>query len=200
MRATWGRYEQTTSEQHETPTGRPSRVWKRVPAAGGGEIGLDAVSDVPNVPDPAHENVLLRATVRHRGRGRIVDVALVNDQPPPSGTPDTARLFQVSLQVTTLDGAAAIFRSQRSRTGHAARRPDDERRALAVQFRHLREYAHGRQCAVDADVQPGETRAWRLTTTSFPSAEVPPVMPGDPAEMPGLVLDMARLGSPGLAR
>ncbi|MQA16991.1 MAG: helicase [Pseudonocardiaceae bacterium] len=201
VRAAWGRYERTTSEQHETPTGRPSRVWKRVPAGGEVEIPLDAVSDEPYVPDPARENVWLKAAVRHRGRGRIVDVALINDQPPPSGTPDTARLFQISLQVTALDGAAAIFLGHNDPELAAPHDdPDDERRALAMQFRHVREYAHGRQCAVDADVKPGETRAWQLTTTSFPSAEVPPVMPGDPAEMPGLLLDMARLGSPELAR
>ena len=201
VRASWGRYESTVSEQHETPTGRAARVWKRIPVGGEVEIGLDAVSDEPYVPDPAHEQIVLRAKVRHRGQRRIVDVALVNDQPPPSGTPDTARLFQVSLQVTALDGTAAVF------LGHNDPElvvphddPDDERHALAMQFRHVREYAHGRQCAVDADVRPEETRAWRLTTTSFPSAEVPPVVPGDPARMPGLVLDMARLGSPELAR
>ena len=38
----------------------------------------------------------------------------------------------------------------------------------------------------------GETRAWKLATTCFPAAEVSLVVPG---KVPGLVLDMARLGS-----
>ena len=72
---------------------------------------------------------------------------------------------------------------------------DDERLHLALLHRGRREYAHGRQCAVDADVRDGERRAWRLATTCFPAAEVPLVVPG---KVPGLVLDMARLGSPEL--
>ena len=58
-------------------------------------------------------------------------------------------------------------------------------------------YANGRQCAVDAAVREGETRAWQLSTTCFPAAEVRLVVPG---KVPGLVLDMARLGSPELGR
>jgi len=136
--------------------------------------------------------------VRHRGRRRIVDLALVNGQPAPSGTPDTARLYQAGLAVTALDGHAAIF------AGHNdpefAELPsgrDDERLHLELLYRRTREYAHGRQCAVDAEVRDGENRAWRLATTCFPAAEVPLVVPGS---VPGLVLDMTTLGSPELAR
>ncbi len=75
---------------------------------------------------------------------------------------------------------------------------DDELRLLALQHRAQRLYGTGRQCAVDADVRDGETRAWRLRTTSFPAADVPMVVAGDPADMPGVVLDMGRLGSPDL--
>ena len=72
---------------------------------------------------------------------------------------------------------------------------DDELRLLALQHRAQRLYATGRQCAVDADVRDGEARAWRLRTTCFPSADVNMVAAGDPADTPGLVLDMAQLGS-----
>lgn len=44
----------------------------------------------------------------------------------------------------------------------------------------------------------GDIRAWKLATTSFPAAVVPLVVPGE--WTPGPVLDMARLGSPELAR
>lgn len=156
VEARWGRYERTASEVHETPTGRPSMVWKRVPAGGPAEVGLDAETDETYVPDPAHDNVLLRARVRHRDGRRVVDLALVNDQPAPSCTPDTARLYQVSITVTALDGAAAVFLGHNDpELAAPVDDHDDERRALAMLYRGVREYAHGRQCAVDADVHDG---------------------------------------------
>ncbi|WP_433784629.1 DISARM system helicase DrmA [Actinomycetospora sp. CA-101289] len=201
VKASWGRYERGPSEIHETEQGRPSRVWKRVPCGGPVEIDCTVGGEDNLVPDPLHEQVVVRAVVRHKGATRIVDVALINRQTPPSSAPDTARLYQAQLQVTALDGAAAVFAGHNDpELSEPPSTSDDERRTLELLFRHSREYAHGRQCAVDADVRRGDDRAWRLTTTSFPSAEVPLVVPGDSRKMPGLKLDMDTLGSPGLAR
>ncbi|MDH6291896.1 DISARM system helicase DrmA [Rhodococcus opacus] len=199
---TWGRYSKTASEIHETEQGRPRRVWRREPCGGPVEIDLTQVGDDVGVPDPQFENVVLRWTVRHRGQRRIVDVALVNTQQVPSTDIDAARMYQVSLSAVALDGNASIF------LGHndpelpedTADQFDDERRALELLYRQRREYAHGRQCAVDAEVRDGESRACRLTTTCFPSADVPLVVPGAADATPGLILDMGRLGSPDLAR
>ncbi|MGH3973901.1 MAG: hypothetical protein ACRDS9_11345, partial [Pseudonocardiaceae bacterium] len=116
-------------------------------------------------------------TVRHKGPRRVVDLALVNAQAHPPSTPDTARLYQAGLAVAALDGASAIF------VGHndpdLCDRPtatDDERQHLDLLHRHHREYAVGRQCAVDASVRDGDTRAWKLATTSFPSADLAKVV------------------------
>jgi hypothetical protein len=200
--ARWGRYERTASAVHRTEQDRPRQVWKRFPAGGEVDVPLGKQDDLQLVPDPAREQVMLRVAVRHRGRRRIVEAALVNAQPAPSGSHDTARLYQVSLTVTALDGQRAVFLGHNDpELGERPRDRDDERLHLMLLHRHSREYAHGRQCAVDADVREGEMRAWRLRTTSFPSADVPLVVPGDSSRtMPGLVLDMARLGSPELAR
>lgn len=199
--ASWGRYERGPSEIHETEQGRPSQVWKRVPCGGPAEIDCTRDGETPLAPDPLHEQVVVRAVVRHKGATRIVDVALVNRQTPPSSAPDTARLYQVQLRVTALDGATAVFVGHNDpELSEPPTTSDDERRTLGLLYRHSREYAHGRQCAVDADVRPGDDRAWQLTTTSFPSAEVPLVVPGDSRKMPGLILDMDTLGSPGFAR
>jgi len=134
--------------------------------------------------------------VRHRGPRRIVELALVNGQRAAAKTPDVTRLYQVGLTVKALDGNAAIF------LGHndpdldgPPSTNDDERLHLELLNRNHREYAHGRQCAVDAFIRDGECRAWKLATTCFPAAEVPLVVPG---KVSGLVLDMARLGSPEL--
>lgn len=106
----------------------------------------------------------------------------------------------MSLTVTALDAHAAVFVADNDpQSSPPPSDTDSERRHLALLYRSRREYAHGRQCAVDAEVRDGEVRAWRLHTTSFPSADVALTVPGDPATMPGLVTDMARLGSPDLA-
>jgi hypothetical protein len=197
--ASWGRYERVASEVHETEQGRPRTVWKRRPCGGAVEVRLDAeVSGESLIPEPEFEGVVVRYTVRHRGRLRVMDVALVNAQPGVAKTPDTARLYQVRLSVTALDGYAAIFAGHNDPefTDPPGGR-DDELAHLALLHRRVRGYAHGRQCAVDAGVRHGEDRAWRLATTCFPAAEVPLVVPG---EVPGLVLDMSALGSPELAR
>lgn len=203
--ASWGHYERTESEIHQTEQGRSRIVWKRRPAGGTVEIRLDESSEPPT-PDPAQDRVVLSVKFREqelsRGRGtvRVVHLALVNDHQPPSGTPDTHRLYQAGLTVTALDGAAPIF------VGHndpelSAPPPGREAEQLHLDLLHrrTRKYATGTQCAVDADVKDGHTRAWRLRTTCFPATEVAPVIPGDAAAMPGLVLDMHRLGNPELA-
>jgi Helicase conserved C-terminal domain len=199
VEASWGRYERKLSETQETETGRPATVWKRRPCGGAVKVRLG--SEAPGeslIPDAEFESVKVRYTVRHRDRQRIAVVSLVNAQPGVAQTQDVARLYQVRLRVTALDGQAAIF------AGHndpeLAPPPgdrDDELRHLELLHRRVRDYSHGRQCAVDADVRDGEDRAWRLTTTCFPAAEVPLVVPG---HVQGLVLDMSALGSPELAR
>lgn len=72
---------------------------------------------------------------------------------------------------------------------------DDELRCWRCSTAHSGCTRPAVSARVDADVRDGETRAWRLRTTSFPAADVPMVVAGDPADMPGLVLDMGRLGS-----
>ncbi len=196
--AEWGRYERVPSEVHETEQGRPRTVWKRRPAGGPVTVPLDAEGSGGLVPDPRQEGVVVRYTVRHRGRRRVVELALVNAQRPVTSLPDTARVYQARLTVTAADGRSAIFVGHNDpELGNPPSSYDDELLHLALLHRAHREYAHGRQCAVDAEVRDGEARAWRLTTTCFPAAEVPLVEPGS---VPGVVLDMARLGSPELAR
>lgn len=196
VRADWGRYERGPSATQLTDTGRPRIVWHRVPAGGEVIIPVHAEGDGQGIPDPSQDQVFLRWRVRHRDTRRVIEGFLVNQQPVRAETPDRERLFQVTLTATALNGAAAIF------VGHndpelplLRHESDDELRLLALQHREQRLYATGRQCAVDAEVRDGEARAWRLRTTSFPAADVPMVVAGDPADMPGVVLDMARLGS-----
>jgi hypothetical protein len=196
--AKWGRYVRAPSEQHETPLGRQATTWHRVQAGGSVELRIDAEGSGYEVPDPEQEAVVVRYTVRHRAARRVVELSLVNGQRAAARTPDVARLYQVGLTVTALDGDAAIFLGHNDpETAELPPDGDAERLHLELLHRNTRQYANGRQCAVDAFVRDEETRAWKLATTCFPSAEVPLVAPG---KVPNLVLDMARLGSPELGR
>jgi hypothetical protein len=194
--ASWGRYERGPSEVHVTEQGRARITWHRIPSGGEVEIPLDAEGSEYLVPDEAQPGVTVHYTVRHRGPRRVVELRLVNGQRTVTELPDTARLYQASLTVTALDGHAAVFVAHND-PGFTELPPpsDDERRHLELLHRDRRLFAFGRQCAVDPSVRDGETRAWKLTTTCFPAAEVPLVVPG---RVPGLVLNMTRLGSPEL--
>ncbi len=199
--AAWGVYVPAASEVHVTEQGKPRTVWRRTPRGGKVEVDLTAAEQLPQPVDAAQERVVLRATVRERSGVRLVDLALINDQGRPESSPDTARLYQVSITVTELDGNTPIFVAHNDpETSPASTDQDAERRHLALLYRERREYAHGRQCAVDAEVHDGDIRAWCLQTTSFPAADVALTVPGDPATMPNLVTDMARLGSPEMTR
>ena len=199
--ASWGRYDRVDSEVHQTDQGRPRKVLRRAPVTGTWDVPLDVEGDTRQEAVGGQPGVELRATIRHRGSVRVVDVALVNGQPHPSTTPDTARLYQVELSVTALDGGAAVF------VGHndpELRPPvgggEAEQMQLDMLYRRRRRFGYGRYCAVDADVRSGEDRAWRLRTTCFPAADVLLTVPADASLMPGVVLDMARLGSQDMAR
>jgi hypothetical protein len=197
--ASWGRYERGPSAFQETPTGLPATVWHRAPAGGAVEVPVGEDCSGSGAPDGAQDQVELRWRVRHRNGRRVVEVFLVNGQPVRAQFPDRERLFQVALSVTALDGRSAVFLGHNDpELPEVHHDSDDELRLLALQHRVQRLYASGRQCAVDAEARPGEVRAWKLRTTCFPEAEVSMVAAGDPADTPGLVLDMARLGSPEL--
>jgi hypothetical protein len=200
VEASWGRYERGPSETQTTETGRRRTVWRRVPA-GGTCIVPVAIEDTGTaIPDGTQEQVELRWRVRLRYGRRMVELFLVNLQPVRAELLDRDRLFQVTLAVTGGDGEPAVF------LGHndpdlpeVHHESDDELRLLALQHRAQRLYATGRQCAVDAQIRDGQPRAWRLQTTCFPVAEVNMVVAGDPVDTPGLVLDMAQLGSSEMA-
>jgi hypothetical protein len=195
--ASWGRYERKASEVHETEQGQARKTWHRVPGGGTVDVRVDAEGSDYAVPDHEQEAVVVRWTVRHRGPRRVVELSLVNGQRAVPGMLDESRLYQAGLTVTALDGASAIFLGHNDpEVAELPPASDDERLHLELLHRRTRQYANGRQCAVDALVREGESRAWKLATTCFPAAEVPLVVPG---RVPGLVLDMARLGSQELA-
>ena len=196
VEASWGRYEREPSDTQMTDTGRPRTVWRRVPAGGACNVPVAIEGLGTAIPDGTQEQVELRWRVRLRLGRRMVEVFLVNLQQVRAELLDRDRLFQVALTVTGGAGEPAVFLGHNDpELPEVHHESDDELRLLALQHRTQRLFATGRLCAVDAEVRDGEARAWRLQTTCFPAAEVNMVVAGDPADTPGLVLDMALLGS-----
>lgn len=202
VEASWGRYERAASETQLTETGRPARVWKRQQAGGQVEVRLDAPAEETYIPDAGQDGIVLRALVRSRGGRRVVDLALVNELAARADvSPDLFRIYQVALRVTALDGESAVFLGNNDpEFADPAEHVDPERAHLALLHRRTRKYASGRQCAVDADVRADEIRAWRLTTTCFPVADVRLTVPAEAADLPNIELDMNQLGSAELGR
>ena len=179
---------------HVTEQGGRGPVWKRGAGGGYGRGAAGRRGPGSLVPDA---RVRVSWSITPCGTRPAADRVGGTGQraAAPERTPDTARLYQVRLTVTALDGNRAIF------AGHNDPELSSPPAATMIELQHLallhrrdREYAHGRQCAVDAEVRDGEDRAWRLATTCFPAAEVPLVVPG---ERSGAGAGHGRAGQPG---
>jgi Helicase conserved C-terminal domain len=201
----WGYYDRVPSEFLETKTGRPKKVWKRIPC--GMEplvIALEAGSFGPLTADVNFPNAQIKGLIRKRDNHWSVTVFLINDgvDPPPK-TPnrDSLWMFQCEMEVEAMDGAS-IFQKRMSRidlpgTDEAFKR---ENNMLAMLYRRQVEFAVGHGVAVHADVDPADTnRATRISSRAVPSYEVPKTTPPtiedggqNPAfnKLAGLVLDM----------
>lgn len=201
VKAEWGRYERRRSENQLTDMGNPRTVWVRRPCGGEVEVAVDKQTQGEQTPDPLQDRVVLKYLVRHREGRRIVELTLVNALPEIARGKDQNRLYQARLTVTALDNQRAIFLGHNDPAHlRRGRHLDGEKHLLELLNRNHRQYGHGRQCAVEAEVRLGEKRAHLVRTTCFPSGEVPLIEPADVRDMPGVILDMARLGSQELAR
>ena len=197
VRASWGRYERRASERHfDGKTGRPVRVWKRVPMGGEVVLPLDKEGDaVPLVPDPEWPSVVVDGRVRlsPNGQDRLVTVFLVNTQPKPETQEDAAWLFQPELTVRDLSGKPVF----RRRPPLEADGSDQEREALEMLYRRQVEFAVGHNASVTAEVDPEDReRAIEVRTRVLPAFEVPvtetPAL-GKGVPVPADLLDMRRL-------
>ncbi len=196
--AEWGRYDWAEAEDDE---GHKRRAWTREPVTYRREIRLDTEPSyrVPlTVSHPDQPGVLLAVAIRPRDGERIVEVALVNNQPEPATRQDAAWLFQTQLTVTAPDGQSAIFLPVGDATDSLVRLRDDREEAhLRLLYRHHLRYATGRNVAVHASVRPGERRAHTLHTTWLPSYDVPTTVAqvGEGTPMSGVELSMDALAT-----
>ncbi|MDV7246235.1 MULTISPECIES: DISARM system helicase DrmA [Rhodococcus] len=201
VRASWGRYVQGESATDVTDAGAPRLVWRRESA--GGSVDLDVTEpESTEVPDPEQPGVVVRARCRPQAKCRVVDVAIVNAQPEPPDRKDAAKIFQVRIEVTALDGHKAVFLPHNDPShvvaDETAPGTDLEVQGLAMLYRRARQFAVGRNAGVDVDQRPGDGSAWRVATTNMPAYEVEQTVAPAPAQVPqltGLEVDMRTLAT-----
>jgi hypothetical protein len=194
----WGHYRKVESATYLTKDESAGRlIWKRFPVKSQTEITLAQTSyDAPVQAD--FLDIRLKARIKNRKDRRVIDLALVNCQEPPSSNKAEKLLFQPKLTVTALDGSKAIFcpMSDPLEHGDHLGRYDSEDRHLAILYRDHLEYAVGRNVAVEAEAEENERRASRLTTTWLPTYDIPQTVPptvGDTPQLHGLELRMDKL-------
>ena len=204
----FGWYQRVGSEYLTTKTGKPKRIWKRVP--GGGvphTIELKAGKIESFSVDPEFPSAQVRGLIRKRSNHWSVTLFLINNgTDPPPRTPNREQhwMFQCEMSVEASDGSS-IFHKRQSRielpgTNEAYKREND---MLSMLYRRHVEFAVGHGVAVHADVDPQNTnQAVRIATRVVPSYEIPKTTPPTVedatenlafAKLAGLILDMKSL-------
>ena len=153
----------------------------------------------PEQLNSEHPQVVLRGRARRHDGHWLVSLFLVNAQPRPATTPDTAWLFQVRLAVTGPE-QAPVFLPRPESTSGGDQADKAEQRRLAMTYRKCPEFAVGHGTGVHAVCADGDPmRAVEIITAAVPSYEIPFTdvpSPGTDHDLPWLdelVLDMKQL-------
>lgn len=190
----WGAYSKHESSDED---GGKRSVWAREPVARTVEIRLDDAPEVriPLTADTVDEpGVLLAASVRPRGGKRTVELSLINAQSSPETNADTAWLFQATLTMTALDGAAPVFHPIDDPLVDDQPVHDAEEAHLRLLYRNQLQYATGHNVAVHPHVpDPARRRANKLETTWLPTHNVPATEAPADSRLDGIELSMDAL-------
>ena len=169
----WGAYKRGPSDELETETGRPRRVWKRLPAGGTRPIRLAPGDLKPFKPDSDHPEVIVRGRVRDRAGLRLVTLFLVNDQLEPASDKDEAWVFQPELRVSA-DGRPVFVSHRPGRPPRVPSIDADELADLDMLYRDEVELAVGHNVGVHAVADLADSRrGTELRTAVAPSYELP---------------------------
>lgn len=168
----WGRYERGDSATEVSEkTGKPAKVWKRIPSGGKRTLPMKEGALAPFAIDATCPEVLVQGVIRPKlPKGdRLATIFLVNNQPKPEESQDAAWVFQPEIIVRG-ENHSPVFR----------RRPvldadgnDPEREALEMVYRKRVEFAVGHGVSVHAETATGEPeKAAEIRTVIMPEHEL----------------------------
>ena len=186
--ASWGEYHRVTAEGDTSRSRRYLRTPIEIPT----KIVVADLAVGQNTTFPLKDDVVLRIE-RHDNpdRGcRLVEVVLCNDRETPRRIPVEAWLYQTRLTVEA-DGAAA-FLPAFDALADTRKERDDELRRLQLQYRDRLEFAIGRTCSVDWQVDGDTREATKVWTTWLPTCETPQTAA---EEIKSALLDMFELAA-----
>ncbi|MEV1107798.1 MULTISPECIES: DISARM system helicase DrmA [unclassified Micromonospora] len=191
--ASWGVYEPINEKGEDDKAGM--RSYMRIPVEIPAKVVVADLAPGKTTTVPLKDKVVLRID-RHDApeRGcRLIEIALCNDQVTPRKIPVNAWLFQTVLRVEV--GGEDVFLPVADPLIDTRPERDDELRRLRLQYRDRLEFAVGRTCSVDWDVDDGARRARAVWTTWLPTCQTPQTTA---EEIGAALLDMKRLESAGV--
>lgn len=200
VEASWGRYTRADSETETNPeTGKPLRVWKRIPSGGVKRIPLVEGLIAPFVMDPNVPEVMIKGAVRATNdKGdRLVSLFLVNNQIKPETSQDVAWVFQPEIAARGVERQPVFHR----RPVLESKDDDDpetrERIALEMVYRKRVEFAVGHGISVHATPAPDNLeKAIEIRTVVVPDYELPVTeTPGTEQEDRPVLRDLAAAGT-----
>ncbi|HMS72197.1 MAG TPA: hypothetical protein PKB03_04115, partial [Baekduia sp.] len=187
VHASWGQYERGKSDgDHETKTGEPATVWKRLPRGGERTVSLKPGPIKELIVDTQQPEVVVRGRVRDVGGQRLVSLFLVNAQIEPEQSKDRAWVFQPELRVRARDGGAVIVARKPLGTSHGDELDRADADSQDVLYRGQVELAVGHNIGTHVVPAPEKPdHAVEARTVVMPAHEVPlteaPGIDDDPA-------------------
>ncbi|WP_278266143.1 DISARM system helicase DrmA [Nocardia sp. AG03] len=199
--ASWGQYNRAKPEELERAAGeqraRKTPRFQRTPFVFPTPIKVSDLLPGETKEVPLRDTVVLRIDTYADNDRLLVEVALCNDRETGRHIPTEAWLYQTKLEVEA-DGADVFLPASDPLT-EDHQELDDDRARLNLQYRKHLEYAVGRTCSVDwqVDTWPKEQwdtatrspRARKVWTTWLPVTETPQTTAGEVRAL----LDMTRL-------
>jgi hypothetical protein len=202
--AAWGQYIKQPSEYSVSEkTGKPRRVWKRVPRGGKHRLKIVEGPIHPVAVDANCPDVVVQGLARKRKDHWCITLFLLNGQQEPEMLKDTAWVFQPELMVEGVGDKPVIHKRhtilELTGTDPQAKAEND---LLAMLYRRHVEFAVGHGIGVHVDASPDPNHAVRVRTKVVPTYEVPKATPPRPedaeinpafAKLEGLIRDMKLL-------
>lgn len=193
VKCSWGMYN-VKDTGNLTASGRKDTRFRRTPCSYDVNVPLGRLTpgETHRVSVVADVLLLVDVLPENNRNSLIVEIALCNDRITPRRVPVEAWMFQTSMEVVSAEGAVFLPVSDFAMSDGGTALSDSEVSRLRLQYRDRLEFAVGRTCSADWDVEEGARTAKRVRTTWLPVAEVPQT---SAASVEGALLDMEALAS-----